>query len=296
MAGVDVVAAVDIDPHALATHEANHGATRHYRRSVTDPDLPAELLRDVGPVDVVLASPPCTGHANARGKDRPEHAAARAAAWGVVDVVRALRPSRVCVENVPEFARWAEFPAWCDALRALGFTLFSREIDAALLGVAQHRVRLVIVGARGEEPVLHQPRVPRRLTPASSIVRWDSAPWSPVARPGRAPATLARIARGRAEQGDTFVAPYYGSGSGETGRSLARPLGTVTCLDRWALVRGDEMRMLTPAECARAQGFPESYRWHGTRRQRIMRAGNAIPPPLAAYVLGQCLPAAGSGS
>ena len=31
---------------------------------------------------------------------------------------------------------------------------------------------------------------------------------------------VARIERGRAEHGSRFLAPYYGTGSGQTGRSL----------------------------------------------------------------------------
>lgn len=47
---------------------------------------------------------------------------------------------------------------------------------------------------------------------------------------------------------ERFVMPYNGSGSGLTGRSLARPLGTVTAADRWAVVDGDRMRMLSIRE------------------------------------------------
>lgn len=67
---------------------------------------------------------------------------------------------------------------------------------------------------------------------------------SPIAKPGRAVSTLDRISRGRTQHGDRFVMPYYGSGSGLTVRSLKRSLGTVTTLDRWALVDGDHIYSL----------------------------------------------------
>ena len=42
-----------------------------------------------------------------------------------------------------------------------------------------------------------------------------------IDKPGRSQATLNRIARGRAQlKTDTFLIPYYGSGSGLTGRSF----------------------------------------------------------------------------
>jgi len=67
---------------------------------------------------------------------------------------------------------------------------------------------------------------------------------------------LQRVANGRRSCGDRFIVPYYGSGSGTTGRSLDRPLGTITTLDRWAPVDGDRMRMLRADECRAAMDFP----------------------------------------
>ena len=71
---------------------------------------------------------------------------------------------------------------------------------------------------------------------------------------------LRRIANGRRQHGDRFLAPFYGSGSGLTGRSLARPIGTITTRDRWAVIDGGRMRILTIPESRRAMGFRDSYR------------------------------------
>jgi DNA (cytosine-5)-methyltransferase 1 len=120
------------------------------------------------------------------------------------------------------------------------------------------------------------------------VLDFDSGTWSPIDKPGRAANTLARIAAGRAAFGsEPFVAPYYGSGSGTTGRSLDRPLGTVTTRDRWSLIDGDRMRMLTVAEYAGAMGFPADYALEVSRRQAVHLLGNAVPPPLAAHVVRQ---------
>lgn len=52
--------------------------------------------------------------------------------------------------------------------------------------------------------------------------------------------------------GERFVMSYYGFGSDLTGRSLDRPIGTITTLDRWAVVDGDRMRMITANEAMSA--------------------------------------------
>lgn len=109
----------------------------------------------------------------------------------------------------------------------------------------------------------------------------------------RVEATRNRVARARKDgHGERFVMPYYGSGSGETGRSLDRPLGTIPAADVWAVVDGDRMRMLTTTELQRGMGFPVSYRVLGTRADVTKQLGNAVPPPLACGVARQALEAA----
>lgn len=107
--------------------------------------------------------------------------------------------------------------------------------------------------------------------------------WSRINRPGRSTATLARIANGRAAHGDVFLTAYYGNERG--GRSLHRPIGTITTRDRWAVVRGDEMRMISATECRRAMGFPDDYCLPQTHRDAVHLLGNAVCPPVAADII-----------
>lgn len=84
-----------------------------------------------------------------------------------------------------------------------------------------------------------------------------------------------------------FLVKYYGQG---VGQSVREPLHTVTTQDRFGLVTargatweiGDiGLRMLTPRELARAQGFPESYILTGTKTSQVARIGNSVCPPVA---------------
>lgn len=99
-----------------------------------------------------------------------------------------------------------------------------------------------------------------------------------------------------------LMAPYYGSGSGETGRDLREPAPTITTKDRFQLVTVDidgatyvltdiGMRMLQPRELFRAQGFPDSYIIdRGDDGQRLAKhaqvrmCGNSVPPQLPAAI------------
>lgn len=94
---------------------------------------------------------------------------------------------------------------------------------------------------------------------------------------------------------EPFLTPFYGS-SGAV--SVDEPLDTVTCKDRFGLVQprlwieGEEylldihFRMLQPDELSRAQGFPDDYRFTGTKTEVTKQIGNAVPCGLARALVG----------
>jgi DNA (cytosine-5)-methyltransferase 1 len=95
-----------------------------------------------------------------------------------------------------------------------------------------------------------------------------------------------------------FLIKYYGQG---TGQALRDPLDTVPTHDRFGLVTvaGEQyriadigMRMLSPRELFRAQGFDDSYIidpvYEGkplTKTAQIRMAGNSVCPPVAAALV-----------
>lgn len=264
---------------AVHWHAANHPEVQHACQDLQQADF-----RQAPAHDLLLAAPACQGHSRARGAERPHHDALRATAWAVVTCCEVHRPPVALVENVPDFQRWQLYPAWCAAMQALGYALAPHVLDAADFGVPQHRQRLLLVATRSRAPI--ELRLQRRPhIPASAVVNFGVGRWSPVAKPGRSPRTLARIEAGRRRFGARFVAPYYGSGSGETGRSLERPIGTITTRARWALVDGDRMRMLTVPEGRAFMGFEEGYELPSNASLAWHLLGNAVPPPLATAVI-----------
>lgn len=92
-----------------------------------------------------------------------------------------------------------------------------------------------------------------------------------------------------------FLTAYYGNE--KDGRECAEPMGTVVSRERFGLVtvEGTDyaiadigLRMLTPRELFRAQGFPESYvidRGADGRKlpkdAQVRMCGNSVCPPLA---------------
>lgn len=288
-AGARVVAAINHWPVAVQTHAANHPEVLHACEDLTrfDPRrLPA--------FDILVASPACQGHARARGVAQGSAGDARwddsrATAWAVVDCLEVCRPRGFVVENVLDFMRWQLFPVWLDALSRLGYAPRVQVCDAAAWGVAQERPRIIVTAVHGREaPAVMAPSLP--LRPIGDVIRWDEGEWTPVA--SKVAATRARVANGRARFGARFVMPYNGSGSGLTGRSLARPIGTITAADRWGVVDGDRMRMLLVDELRDAMGFPAGYVVPRTRENATKALGNAIVPAVAASAIRAVMEAA----
>ncbi len=87
----------------------------------------------------------------------------------------------------------------------------------------------------------------------------------------------------------SFLIRYFGTAIGQ---HVTEPLYTITGKDRFGLVTvtidGEPyvivdigMRMLTPRELARAQGFPDTYLLTGTKTNQVARIGNSVCPVMA---------------
>ncbi len=88
-----------------------------------------------------------------------------------------------------------------------------------------------------------------------------------------------------------FLIKYYGQG---VGQSLKEPLHTIVSKDRFGLVTvaGEQyqiadigLRMLSPRELARAQGFPDDYILTGTKTSQVHKIGNSVCPPIARAIV-----------
>lgn len=272
LAGCNVVWAANHWPDAVEWHSKNHPEAMHLCQDLHQADWSL-----VPKHDMMLASPCCQGHSKARGKahGNAQHDASRSTAWAVVSAAEYHRPAVVIVENVPEFLSWQLYRPWELAMNALGYSVAPHIVDAADLGAPQNRIRMFLVLTQSSAPILlNLPKMAHRS--AVSFIDLDAGNWQPIEKPGRAAATLERVRAGRAAHGDRFLISYYGNT--KTGRSLDRPIGTITTRDRWAIVDGDRMRMLSRWECRDAMSFPDTYQLPDNHRLSVHLLGNAVCP------------------
>jgi DNA (cytosine-5)-methyltransferase 1 len=97
-----------------------------------------------------------------------------------------------------------------------------------------------------------------------------------------------------------FLTTYYSGG--DTANPVNEPVPAIVTKARHGLVTVDidgttyaladiRLRMLKPAELARAQGFPAGYILTGTQAEQIGRIGNSVCPPVAAALVRANMPA-----
>jgi len=239
---------------AIATHSANHPYARHICENLDNVN-PRKAVPG-GFLDILIASPECTHHSNARG-GKPCSDQSRASGWHILRWAEALRINSILIENVKEFQSWGPlgvngrplknrkgetFQAFLNALRSLGYKVDFRVLNAAYYGDPTTRERLFIIARRGRRSIswpdpTHTPDgsktlfgKTKRWRTAREIIDWNIPGQSIFAR--KKPLsqnTLNRIFAGlrkfSSKELDPFLVMLYKSNDA---RSIDRPMPTVT--------------------------------------------------------------------
>lgn len=154
-AGMQLVMAANHWQTAIEVHQANFPDAGHDIADISQADP-----RRYPITDVLLASPECTNHSQARGVsrrkqdttlwDKPDPAAerSRATMWDVPRFAEQIRYSAIVVENVVEATKWVGWRAWCIAMEDLGYDRTVLSHNSMHHGVPQSRDRIYVVFAR----------------------------------------------------------------------------------------------------------------------------------------------------
>lgn len=291
-AGVEIVAGFDIWQQAGDVYRANFPEARFYHGDLSayrNLDI-LHIKKEIGQIDLLLASPECTSHSNARGSN-PKNEKSLRLSWNVWRFARVFQPRWIVIENVPAMQSWSRYADFLQILKEKGgYHCREHILGARKFGVPQNRKRLYIVCDRDGEPPKEVASLANQKTLAIKDILKPNGTYrfSPLKKPGRAQKTLERARRGINVLGaeSSFLMVYYGSETQGGWQSLDEPLRTVTTRDRFALVQpdgkgGHEMRMLQPDELQAAMGFPPEYRLScETRAGKIHMLGNAVCPPV----------------
>lgn len=323
-AGWDCIYASDIDAHAVETLEVNRGkrilgTPALSRTFIERADVRQSSGRDIlakagirrGDVHVVVGGPPCQSWSSAghqlgfedpRGRlfrDYIRIADELDVRWLVFENVRGLLTARG-----PDGKPGSALRHIRETLLQAGFQTRVELLNAADYGVAQRRVRLIMIGFRaGDMPPIPQPTHAK----APDLADEGLLPWMSLGDCLRSitPPTGDEIIRPNARLEEELCKLRPGTGVRSPGKSeatrpgghwgykqgafvadLELPARTVTASSQQDWIKDPKLglRRLCPRECAAIQSFPPEWVFCGNRTQQYQQIGNAVPPALAAAV------------
>ncbi|KAF2237737.1 S-adenosyl-L-methionine-dependent methyltransferase [Viridothelium virens] len=267
MAGLDVVLAVDQDPHCAVTYMKNHPTVDICIESI---DHFIHRFHGKWPrIDILHISPPCQFFSPAKTWASNEDDANRAALFSVHHLIEAIRPRVVTIEQTFGITTSPKHKAYYHALLGMftsnGYNVRARNIRFADYGSYQSRRRLIMIGTRAGEPLIDFPPpthnqhggngLPSWLTKRDFLAKIGNLPRGPLHWPENM-----RLRDGLPED-------------------LDDQFGTVTTSN--SVPHPDGHRALTTLEFAILQSFPANYDWSDDQVPNSVvrkQIGNAVPP------------------
>jgi len=316
--GVRIKAAVEIDLDAADVYALNFPDADIYDGDVATlftgrigrslNRAEREFRAELGPVDVVLAGPPCQGHSDLNNHTRridPRNElyvlVARAA--------EVLEPRCILVENVPTVCRDAagSVPATMAALEKSGYRVATTIIDLTDLGVPQRRRRHILLAScddRVQPSTILTTRIPCESHDPRTV-RWaiedllTTESHEGIDSPTAATATNRRRMQWLIEE-DRYDLPNmmrptchhdehtYLSMYGRL--HWDAPAQTITTgygsMGQGRYVHPARARTITPHEAARLQTFPDFFEFGRDKPRKTWAhvIGNAVPPLLGVHI------------
>lgn len=280
MAGYRELLAVEWDANAVETFRLNFPDVPVYHGDIAKLNID-ECLRmaglQPGELDVLDGSPPCQGFSTAgkRVLDDPRNDLFRE----YVRLLRGLRPRVFVMENVSGMVKGKMKLVFAEILRELkasGYQVSARLMNAMYFNVPQSRQRMIFIGVRDDLGIA--PSHPNAISQPATF-RSATAGCAALPRLENSERIAAYWQRLKPGQCVADVDPN-GNGYGAVKISPDRPSPTLT--KGWTagtgLMHFAEPRFLSDAEIKRVGSFPDKFALTGTSANVIQRIGNSVPP------------------
>jgi DNA (cytosine-5)-methyltransferase 1 len=284
MAGFRELLAVEWDANAADIFRRNFPDVKVIQGDIANVDASTLGTDDL---DVLDGSPPCQGFSTSKAK-RSVDDERNDLFLEFVRLLDAWRPRVFVMENVSGMVKGPMRPKFIEilrALRAVGYRVETRLVNAKYLGVPQSRQRMIFLGVRDDLGV--EPQFPR---PQSAVVTvrqaWQDMPdpgiWLPV-DPKYKIAKLAPYIEPGANGAHALVAAGRKSSRFNIARlAYDKPSPTIvkTFVESAAgYLHPRENRWLGTRELSRVQSFPDEFDWGTSTYTEIhARIGNSVPP------------------
>lgn len=195
-----VIACVNHDANAIASHAANHPNALHFTEDIRTLELTplvrhVNAMRRPGTRVVLWASLECTNFSKAKG-GLPRDADSRTLAEHLFRYIDAINPDYIQIENVEEFMSWGEldenghpvsrdkgksYLKWVRQVCSYGYDFDWRILNAADYGAYTSRRRYFGQFAKKGLPIVFPEPTHAKVIPKENILfKDDIKPWKPV--------------------------------------------------------------------------------------------------------------------
>lgn len=306
-AGFNVVAAIDNDSLSISSYRMNHRKTYTLRediRSIDPRALMDKLSLTAGELDLMAGCPPCQGYSTLRtlnGRYRIDDPM-NDLIFEFVRFAEAFMPKTIMLENVPTLLIDPRLTILERKLESIGYRCEANIFNAEKYGVAQRRLRMILLGSRENCPPFAQP-VRKTRTVAEAFRNLESPETSEdplhnysVSRAKHVKSLIRRIPKDGGSRTDLpedeqLQCHRKSNGFKDVyGRmSWRKPAPTITggCINpsKGRYIHPEDDRAITLREAALLQGFPYTYSFDMSRgRYSVAQMiGNAFPPKFAEH-------------
>lgn len=277
MAGGKVLLAVEWDKNAVETYALNFPQTPIYHGDIAKlsvEDCLKRIGKKPGELDILDGSPPCQGFSTAGKRDFSDERNQLFREY--VRLLQGLQPKVFVMENVSGMVKGKMkliFAEIMQELKASGYRVRTRLMNAMYYGVPQSRQRLIFIGVREDLGI--EPSHP-----------------NPQARPRTVQQAFAGLQLTEAELQHTTLTPLYQRYWHEAGQggvigklnqnkrlALSKPSTTLQKAEgNGGVYHPTECRSLTVTELKRLGSFPDDFAFAGNRTDAQERIGNTVPP------------------
>lgn len=281
MAGFRELMAVEWDDNAVQTLRLNYPHLDIYHGDIAKLSVEEVLRRtglQPGQLDVFDGSPPCQGFSTAGKRDFDDDRNQLFREY--VRLLCGLQPKVFVMENVSGMVKGKMKLIFAEILRELkasGYKVSARLLNAMYFHVPQSRERMIFVGVRDDLGI--EPSHPKAESQPISI----RAAWKNVLPP-ESESDISRFAIGeewhRLKQGQksskylSLVKPKLDAPS----PTITKGVGTTVSLA--SVTHPLECRKYSTHEGKRVASFPDNYYFAGSWGDCLERIGNSVPPLL----------------
>lgn len=277
MAGFRELLAVEWDDNAVATFKLNFPDVPVYHGDIAKLTVD-EVLRITGlkpgELDVFDGSPPCQGFSTAGKRDFYDDRNQLFREY--VRLLRGLRPKVFIMENVSGMVKGKMKLVFVDILKELkasGYKVSARLLNAMYFNVPQSRQRMIFVGVRDDLGVAPSHpdacSVPINVRRAiGSLVQLESDIAPALLRDNW---QMTRVLQGNERKKHFGLIRLKWD---ECAGTIQKDAGNTTT----GVIHPTQQRRMTIPEIKRLASFPDLFEMQGPYKERWARIGNSVPP------------------